>query len=181
MTRCEICCAVALVLVCLGCSPGDTLGRKAMSGRVTVDGAPVPNGSIEFSPMSPNGVSSGAVIRSGSYSIESKDGLPPGKYRVSIRGTEGNNFKASPGKMPGDEEMPATKELVPSDWNADGKHNIEVKGEGSNVFNFSIETKGEGAKAESPKADASKADGTKTDASKADSAKPDAGKAEAPK
>lgn len=125
----------------LGCGGGDGLNRKAISGKVTVDGAAVPNGSISFEPLYQGGVGSGAVITKGAYSIAQKDGLPPGKYRVQITGNDGTNFPVSPGKMPGDEMAPPIKQLVPASWNTESKQEIEVKNEGPFEFSFPIDTK----------------------------------------
>ena len=125
----------------LGCGGGDGLNRKAISGKVTVDGAAVPNGSVNFEPLYQGGVGSGAVITKGAYKIEQKDGLPPGKYRVQITGDDGTNFGVSPGKMPGDEDMPPIKQLVPASWNSGSKHEIEVKAEGPFEFDFAIDSK----------------------------------------
>jgi hypothetical protein len=133
--------AAILAPLWVGCGSDDGLNRKAISGKVTVNGVPVPNGSVGFEPLAPGGVNSGAIITDGVYSVAAKDGLPPGKYRVTITGNEGNQFQSSPGKMPGDEDMPATKQLVPPNWNADGKHDIEIKDQGPFEFNFEISTK----------------------------------------
>ena len=128
-------------LVCTGCGSSDGLNRKAVSGKVTVDGVAVPNGSVSFEPLSSGGVGSGAVITNGKYSISKADGLPPGKYLVRITGDDGANFGVSAGKMPGDEEMPAKKQLVPANWNSDSKQEIEVKQDGPATFDFAIDTK----------------------------------------
>lgn len=135
----------AIGLLCmslfLGCGSDDGLNRKAIKGSITVDGTPIPNGSINFEPLFKGGVGSGAVISKGAYSIEQKDGLPPGKYRVQITGDDGENFGVSEGKMPGDEIMPAKKQLVPTSWNAKSKHEIEVLDKGPFVFDFPIDSK----------------------------------------
>ena len=132
---------IMATLLCVGCGSDDGMNRKAISGKVTVDGKAIPNGAVSFEPLQKGGIGSGAVITAGAYTIAAKDGLPPGKYRVRINGTEGPGFKMSPGKMPGDEEMPPTKELVPAKWNSDSKEDIEVKDAGPNQFDFTITTK----------------------------------------
>ncbi len=134
--------ALALsALLCLGCGSSDPLNRKAIKGKVTVDGLPVPNGSVSFEPLKAGGVSSGAVITDGSYTLTREFGLPPGTYRVSITGDDGTNFGVSPGKLPGDEIMPERKQLVPASWNSESKQQVEVKNEGPFVFDFPISTK----------------------------------------
>ena len=130
-----------LCLDCLGCGSSDPLNRKAVAGKVTVDGVAVPNGSVSFEPLSAGGVGSGAVISSGKYSISKADGLPAGKYLVRITGDDGANFAVSAGKMPGDEILSPKKELVPASWNSDSKEEIEVKKDGPATFDFAIDTK----------------------------------------
>ena len=132
---------LSLLAFLAGCGKDDGMNRKAISGIVTVDGAPLPNGSIEFQPLFQGGLGSGAVISAGAFSIAQKDGLPPGKYRVSMIGDDGTNFGVSKGKMPGDEIMPPRKQLIPANWNANGKEDIEVKDEGISEFNFTIKSK----------------------------------------
>ncbi|MCA9132707.1 MAG: carboxypeptidase regulatory-like domain-containing protein [Planctomycetales bacterium] len=126
---------VALAALFLtGCGSDDGMNRKAISGKITVDGKPIPNGSINFEPLFQGGLGSGAVISDGTYSIAKKDGLPPGKYRVKATGDDGENFAVSEGMMPGDEIMPPKKQLVPPKWSEE----IEIKEEGPFEFDFDI-------------------------------------------
>lgn len=135
--------AVALA-VCLfsiaGCGSGDGLNRKALSGKITLDGAPIPNGSITFEPLQTGGISGGGVYTNGEYKIEQKVGLPPGKYRVTLTGDDGSNFAVSAGKMPGDDIMPARKNFIPDGWN-ESKQEIEVTDSGKNVIDFELKSK----------------------------------------
>jgi hypothetical protein len=122
-----------------GC--GDNpLGRKAISGQVTLNGQPLGSGSIEFTPLVEGGVGSGGLIENGSYTISADQGLPPGKYRVSII----DNPPAPPlpaGHMPGDPLPPPPKPLIPANWNSKSEQTIEVKPEGPFTFNFDVKTK----------------------------------------
>lgn len=139
---CQCWILLALITACAsGCGSGDGLNRQPISGAVTVDDAPVPNGSVTFEPLFTGGIGGGAVISNGKYSISRADGLPPGKYRISVTGDDGQNFTVSEGKMPGDEIMPAKKQLVPPSWNSKSKHEVEVKDSGSNTFDFKIGSK----------------------------------------
>lgn len=126
--------------LCLGCGHENPLGRKAVSGKVTLDGTPLAEGNIEFHPMFEGGVQSGGRIASGSYSIPAHEGVMVGQYRVSI-----TDFVATPppppGYMPGDKLPPPPKPKVPADWNSKSEHTIEVKKEGPFKFDFEIVTK----------------------------------------
>ena len=133
---------LSLVAVWLpGCGGGDGLNRQAITGVVTVDAAPIPNGSVTFEPLFQGGIGGGAVISQGKFSISRAEGLPPGKYRISVTGDDGTGFGVSEGKMPGDEIMPAKKQLVPASWNSKSKHEIEIKDTGSNALEIKIDSK----------------------------------------
>jgi hypothetical protein len=123
-----------------GCGPENPLGRKALSGNVTLDGAPLEQGNIEFHPLSEGGTQSGGVITSGTYSIPAHQGATPGKYRVSII-----DFVPTPplpeGHMPGDPLPPSPPPKVPAAWNSQSKKEIEVTKDGPFTFDFAIETK----------------------------------------
>jgi len=124
----------------LGCGPGNPLGRKALSGTVTLDGAPLPKGAIELHPLTDTAVQSGALIESGRYSIPASKGATPGSYRVVIYDTY-ETPPLPPGHMPGDDLPPAPKPKVPPDWNSKSKQEVEIKKEGPFKFDFNIVTK----------------------------------------
>ena len=121
-----------------GCG-GDPLGRQALSGTVTVDGAPLKQGNLSLQPTEQQPTSSGAMIADGKYVIARDQGLVAGKYRVSINApVPGTGGEAA--EMPGMPPLPA-KELIPAKWNTDSEHFIEVKKEGPFVFDFEVKTK----------------------------------------
>jgi len=131
----------ALWLLC-GCG-GDSLGRHAISGSVSVDGTPLAKGNISFQPTDNQPTSSGAVVTGGKFSIPRESGLVVGKSRVvvnaAVPGTEGKAIPAD--AQPGDPPAPAI-EMIPPDWNVSSQHTIEVKREGPFDFPFEISTKG---------------------------------------
>jgi hypothetical protein len=132
--------ASCLFALAAGCGADNPLGRKAISGNVTLDGAPIANGSVNFQPMQSGGVSSGAVITAGKYSIVAEQGLPTGKYRVVINATDAAAGQLPAGAMPGD-DVPEAKELVPPEWNEKSEHMIDVTDKSAQEFNFDISTK----------------------------------------
>jgi len=122
-----------------GCGGGDSAGRQAISGTVTLDGQALPQGSISFQPMDQGGASAGAVITGGSYSVPQEQGLPPGKYRVVIN-SGGGDAVVAPGGMPGDEPAAEAQELVPPEWNTKSDKTIDVTEGGSTKFDFDIKS-----------------------------------------
>src|SRR5262245_51818502 len=133
-------CGLAPLALLIGCGPDNPRGRKAISGKVTLDGSPLDQGNIEFHPMFEGGVQSGGTITGGSYSIPAHEGVVLGTYRVSI-----SDFVPTPplppGHMPGDPLPPSPKPKVPAEWNSKSQHTVEVKKEGPFKFDFDVLTK----------------------------------------
>jgi len=81
--------AVALLGVLAGCgsSPDDYEGprRFAVTGKVTLDGAPVDGGTIAFVPQDEKSRPCGAPIVAGQYTIPEPQGPNEGHYRVEVR------------------------------------------------------------------------------------------------
>lgn len=135
----------ALFLGCLlgigGCGADDPLGRRAVSGSVTLDGAPLAEGSISFQPTQESTTSSGAMIEQGKYAISRDKGLPKGKYRVVINAVKpGTGMHLPEGKAPGEEVGTPPVELIPADWNTRSKHFVEVTASGPVQFTHEIVT-----------------------------------------
>jgi hypothetical protein len=124
----------------VGCGHDNPRGRKAIAGKVTLDGSPLDEGNIEFHPLSEGGVQSGGRILRGGYSIPAHEGVVAGTYRVSI-----SDFVPTPplppGHMPGDALPPSPKPKVPAEWNSKSQHTVDVKKEGPFKFDFDVVTK----------------------------------------
>jgi hypothetical protein len=133
-------CGLFVLALLAGCGPPNPLGRKAISGKVTLDGAPLEKGAIEFHPLVQAGVQSGGMINGGAYSIPEHEGATVGKYRVAIYDSP-MQPPLPPGHMPGDDLPPSPPPKVPPEWNSKSQHTIEVKEDGPFEFNFDIVTK----------------------------------------
>lgn len=127
-----------LLVASLGCSPENSLGRQPISGTISVNGQPLSLGSILFAPNDPGGVSSGAEIENGTYSIPAHQGLTTGSYTVRIYATDEEAEQVAP-TLPG----PGVKtqpELIPAAYNMKSKLTLEVRDEPA-VFDLDIESK----------------------------------------
>jgi hypothetical protein len=134
-------CACLLSLLC-GCGESDPLGRHAISGSVSLDGAPVEKGNISFHPTEKGVTSSGAVINAGKYSIAREKGLPVGEYRVTINAPKpGTGGQVAAEALPGD-PVPPPQELIPPEWNVNSEQFIEVTDKGPFEFKFEVKSKG---------------------------------------
>jgi hypothetical protein len=128
---------IVLAVWIVGCSD-PYAGRNSVTGTVTLEGAPLKKGLIQFLPTANQGTESGAVIEDGKYEILREGGLKPGLYLIRIT--------AADGKTPAQEEIGGpsgntnllTVDLVPEEWNTKSEKTVEVKASGPNVFDFAI-------------------------------------------
>ncbi|MBN2295329.1 MAG: hypothetical protein JXM70_23060 [Pirellulales bacterium] len=121
-------------LSAIGCSR--SAGRNAVSGTVTLDGKPLENGAISFSPApGEKGPSSGSSINNGEFTIAKKQGLPAGKYVVVIR-----TSKLS-GRMLRDPETGKSyPETVSVRFREGETLEATVSDDGTNRFEFQLNT-----------------------------------------
>ena len=79
------------VLACAGCGDSSGLKMVEVSGSVTLDGQPLPEGQIRFVPTGETkGPASGAAISEGRYTVTNRGGVPAGTHRVEIRAERPN-------------------------------------------------------------------------------------------
>lgn len=122
-----------LSVILFGCSGADD-GRRELSGTVEFKGKPLDQGTIQFHPEG-DGTFGGAPIENGKFSIDRKQGLKVGTYRVVI--SSGMPGKAAAEAAPGESGPPA-KERIPASWNVNSKQTVKVADSGPNVFEFKI-------------------------------------------
>jgi hypothetical protein len=126
-------CLAGLISLAAGCSKPDIpLGE--VTGRVTLDGQPVQNAEVEFTPVSGNRVPSlGETDADGRYIMRfstTRDGVMLGTNRVRVR--SGQPI------IVGGKDLGA-REVVPARYHS--KTDLERKVvEGENVFDFELTT-----------------------------------------
>ena len=117
-------CVYAVTLT-LGC--GKT-GTQEISGLVTLDGSPLAEGQVEFSPIQPTkGPTAGAAIQNGQFVVPAvANGLiVGGVYKVSISAMVGSGkFIRNPVAPGGKSE--ALKESIPARYNESSELQITV-------------------------------------------------------
>lgn len=126
--------AAAMALVA-GCGPGGP-EIASVSGRVTMDGKPLPNASVIFIPE--NGRPAGASTDSnGNYTLnfaQGRKGAIPGKNSIRITTqrdpTPGENGTAIPG----------SKETVPAKYNTNSTLEFVVEPKKKNIANFDLQS-----------------------------------------
>lgn len=129
--------------ICMMCGCGQP-GTQEVRGSVLLDGAPITEGQIEFSPIAPTqGPIAGAVIQDGNYHVPAAaNGLKVGgNYRVSISAMTGSGkFIRNPVAPGGKSE--ALKEIVPSRYNEHSELQITISPSAAeNTHNFELSSK----------------------------------------
>ncbi len=120
-----------------GCSAGDGLNRQAVTGVVTCDGKPISAGAILFEPETyESGTAVGATVGRGSFTILERDGPVPGTYKVRIYVSSG--VQAPPAKGQTDRSPRPMMELLPEQYNAKTKLQVDVSDGWPNRFRFDL-------------------------------------------
>lgn len=128
---------VFLMFCCLGCGKGDG-NRAAVSGKVTLDGAPVATGSITFFPMgNTKGCTAGGDIRDGQYSISVAKGPVIGHNRVEIRATEKTGRKVQAPMSAKGVLTDESVQVIPDRYNSVSTLECDVE-QGNNVLDFTL-------------------------------------------
>lgn len=122
--------AFSVLFAVLGCGGNPNLGK--VTGSITLDGKPLPNAMVTFTPTSGGATSYGRSDSSGNYSMmfnEKEAGAWIGTNKVSI--STGDVLPDNSGVIP---------ELVPAAYNQNTTLTAEVKS-GSNSFDWELDSK----------------------------------------
>ena len=136
----HVLCLSLLLAPLAGCGRGD--GRATVVGEVSLDGAPLATGLIEFTPApGTTGVAAGGVIENGSYAIPDKGPLP-GSYQVRITAIRATGRQVpmptiGPGARPG-AMMEEKVQYIPARYNTETELVVEIEA-GKNRHNFELE------------------------------------------
>ncbi len=98
---------VVVFIVLTGCNSSDL---ALVKGKVTLNGKPVPNGTVNFIPDNPGPSATGELKPDGTYALTTNkldDGAKPGTYKVVIVAMEDQS-----GKLP-EEKSPLPAAIVP--------------------------------------------------------------------
>ena len=137
INRSGICCVIwftlGAVLLGAGCNNGSA--KAKIHGKVTLDGQPVPTGSIAFLPADGKGQTAGAIIKDGAYEAE----VPVGSMRVEI------HYPKVVGKRklydtPDSPTVDRTEEQIPAKYNTQSQLTETITTKRSEI-NFEMESK----------------------------------------
>lgn len=126
---CRLAVLLGLAMLSAGCS--DTSGgRAAVTGMVTLKGAPLKYGTIEFQSQPPTPEClTGAIVADGKYIVRAESGLLPGKYlvRVSSTGDISTAVEGPPGEAP-----PPPASIIPPEYSTASQVTLDVAGGDAN-------------------------------------------------
>jgi hypothetical protein len=102
--------AICLAVAALGCKPSSQLPTAKVRGTVTVDGAPIPSGTVYFSPTKGRGAR-GKIKTDGTFELttyQEGDGAIMGEHAVFVIALDGGADEA--------EQSGPVKSLVPTKY-----------------------------------------------------------------
>lgn len=118
-----------LTVTLCSCGSGQRIDPQLqiISGTVTLDGAPLEHGIVQFYSATPktNSMVSSTTIRMGEFQLDPKGGLPPGTYKAAISSikTSGSNSNGSGDKM---DAADTAIEVIPSKYNTETELTCEI-------------------------------------------------------
>jgi hypothetical protein len=129
-------CALAVtagLLVC-GCQKGPAIGT--VEGEVTLDGKPLKDGRVLFTPIDGQGQTGGATITDGKFKAE----MPVAKMKVAINANRIIGRKPVYEGDPKSPMMDIVEELIPPRYNVNTELTLDVK-EGSQTVKYELKSK----------------------------------------
>jgi hypothetical protein len=126
------------LLVAPGCH--GTSGRQSLDGTVTVDGAPLADGSIIFLPQpGTKSPTCGGTVSQGRFSIAPTGGAACGAFRVEITAIRDTGRKV---KEPREGKMiDELVQFIPERYNRLSELTATVTEQGPNRFEFALKSK----------------------------------------
>ena len=137
--RCGLSLTSIAVMICIGCDTGPS--RVALQGAVTLNGQPVPRGTIQFAPAEGTaGQATGGVITNGRYAVDTEGGaLAGGTYVIRIIALR-KTGKTLPNRMdPGGPPVELEENYIPAIYNSQSTLKVTISDTDSeNTFNFHL-------------------------------------------
>jgi hypothetical protein len=132
------------IMFALGC--GSSLPFAPVSGKVTMNGQPLANATVNFQPIAPQGKmevapgSAGATDEKGEYHLQGatgQDGAWVGKHRVMISLV---TTKAGAAEGPTERGGPPQENKIPARYNDKTELTFEVPSGGSTKADFALKS-----------------------------------------
>ena len=110
--------------------------RRAVAGSITLDGKPLPSGTVVFAPLD-GATAAVAEVSDGTYRLAPARGLAPGRYQVEVRAEAPTGKRVPHPDLPG-ETIEEVRNLIPPQFNARTELAVEVKPDADNTFDFAL-------------------------------------------
>jgi hypothetical protein len=129
---------IGILGILTGCGP--TSDRLAVSGEVSLNGAPLDQGAIRLTSTGTEKLRAcGGMIQNGEFHIPQEKGLPPGTYLVEISAPDLSVPPVVYKGAPGEPALPPTApERIPPEFNVNSKKTVDVSADTDNHFVFEI-------------------------------------------
>lgn len=128
---------LVLVAICVGCSKQPT-DRGSVQGEVKLDGKPLEQGSILFTPVDgTKGTVTGGEIKNGRYQRSAKDGPAIGKNLVQIRAVRKTGKMVQKPMAKQGELVEEYGEAVAPEFNTASTLKVDIK-PGENTADFDV-------------------------------------------
>ena len=111
--------------------------RIPLTGKVTIDGAPVGGGTISFIPTA-KGNPAGGEISNGTYTVSEEKGANAGPHRVEIRWLKPTGEKVKDSDT--GEMVDVFKESIPAKFNDQSELKAEISAD-KKTFDFDLSSK----------------------------------------
>jgi hypothetical protein len=138
--RCDsrILLSIGLALL-LGCGHGSDLERVTISGKVTYQGKPVPEGMIAFVPIkTTKGPTASAIIKDGAYEAVAAGGVPLGTHRVEVQAFRPLPANRSPNRPAALREREPREQYLPQKFNRQSTMEITIDAKDSRTRDFDL-------------------------------------------
>jgi hypothetical protein len=135
--RLRICACATTLVVLVTISGCGGVYDSTVSGTVTLDGNPVPCGTVTFYPQVSGPAAYARILENGSYSVHTgrEEGLPAGEYAVTVSANEPSTIKQTASGGPPPPGKPITPMWYRSKESSGLKFNIAA---GSNEINLEL-------------------------------------------
>jgi hypothetical protein len=127
----------AFTLAIIGCSD-QYAGRQELSGKVSLRGEAIKEGTISFDPLEGQDTNGFGQILKGEFKIPRQNGVKTGRYRVRISAGDGKTPANSEAGAPGGSTNIVSKELIPAEWNIRSNQEVTVVADRPNTLDFEI-------------------------------------------
>jgi hypothetical protein len=129
---------IALLAVVVLTASGCGSGQATVNGSVTLDGAPLEKGDINFIPADGQGGTAGGAIKDGKYSVSK---VPPGSKIVQITASKKvGEHKAYPDD-PNSPMLDDVKDIIPAEYNTKSTLKADLTAGSNELKPFELKSK----------------------------------------